>query len=326
MSSIKTKITKAEDHVSCDLCGKSKYTNFLNNITAWDHQGKFNLVKCTNCSLVYLNPRPSLSKIGKYYSTEVYWEWNKNGEDLKLRNIKFGDLYKIIFNKKSKGKILDIGTGDGLFLTKFKEQGWKVIGTELSKYASKNTSKKYNIEVKTGDFLKIKFKSSEFDVITLNHVLEHLYSPKKTLLKIKYNLKKRGMLVITIPNIDSLGFRIFNKNWHALQPPRHLYHFSPKTIVELLNATGFEVDGFNFNYKSHILYSLFETFRFSFSPKFKKTRNGGLFDSKYQWTGLQNIIIREIGKVVALIFAYCTYFLEVFFQKSDVFTIYATKK
>ncbi len=309
----------------CDLCGKNGRKLFLKNITTWDHSGVFNLVKCTYCNLIYLYPRPDSAQINKYYSKDNYWNWDLNGESVIWRDKNFKILYDLIFNKKNKGKILDIGTGTGIFLTKFEENGWDVVGTELSLFAFKNTSNMYKIDMKEGDFLRLKFEKADFDVITLNHVLEHLYSPRKTLLKVNKKLKSGGLLVITLPNIDSLGFRIFGGNWHALQPPRHLYQFTPITLTKLLENSGFKVGGFIYNYKAHIIYSLFESFRFSLSPKFKKSQKGGLINKDYKWSGFINIIIRELGKVFALCFAYTFYCLEIVFKKSDVITIYATK-
>src|SRR5579871_3014732 len=229
----------------CNLCHGKEIEVVYKEMTYWEYEGVFTIVKCRNCDLVFLSPRPPLSEIGKYYAQEEYFGRNistlgKKYDDKKERERMFGVIYKIIFSRKKRGSILDIGAGTGLFLSKFKDEGWKTDGIELLSDAVSYAKKTYGITLRQGDFFDYSYKNNTYAVVTLNGALEHLYTPQETLKKIHALLSKDGMIVISVPNSDSMGREIFGRNWFPWQPPRHLYHFSPKTIKKMLENAGFK--------------------------------------------------------------------------------------
>lgn len=311
---------KKWEDATCDICASKRFRVFLHNLTTWEHEGVFGLVKCTFCGLVYLYPRPTKNKIGKYYPKESYWGDNK----LKVRETQFRFLYEIILREKKRGTILDIGAGTGVFLTKFQEIGWEVYGVELAQEAVSAAKKEYGLTFKSGDFLDFQFSKNYFDVVTLNNVLEHLYKPRKTLVGIHSILKDDGILLITVPNIESLGFKLFGGNWYPLQPPRHLYHFSPKTLADILDRLGFAVVSVNHDYHVHNEYSLFESFRFLFSPRFKKRRGGGLVHRAAEKQKFS--AVTQAGKIAGRIFAFTIARIGSLLGHGDVITVYAKKK
>ena len=79
------------------------------------------------------------------------------------------------------------------------------------------------------------FPDNYFDVITMWHVFEHIYYPKKELLEIGRILKNSGVFILTIPNIKSIGFKIGRQNWFHLDAPRHLFHYDAKTVAKLID-------------------------------------------------------------------------------------------
>lgn len=306
----------------CNNCHNKSYTVIFDDITSWEHRGKFRVVKCKKCGLMFLHPRPTKKYIGKFYPEESYWNSDINPDKA------FGYIYNLILKEKTKGKILDIGAGNGLLLTKFKKkEGWKVSGVELSKHAVGVAKKRFGITLKKGDFLDYKYPSKYFDVVVLNNVLEHLYKPKETLKKISKVIRDDGVLVIAVPNMESVGLAIFRENWHALQPPRHLYHFSPATLSQMLKDSGFKDIKIYHNYWEHNYYSLFESFRFLTSSRFRKSEAGGLKEGKVEELIKPSkfSFIKEIGKAVAKIFANTIAFIEPFWEKGEVVTIYAKK-
>jgi SAM-dependent methyltransferase len=314
------------EYINCDNCKSSKYIIFLDDISSWEYEEKFRLVKCSNCGLVYLNPRPKASFISSYYPKESYWGTNlkKRIPDpfwKEKRDKAYEVIYKEIFKRKDKGNILDIGAGTGLFLTKFSPiLSWKMYGTELSKEASLYAGKVYGIKLESADFLDIKYPPNYFDVITLNNSLEHLHKPRESLEKAFKCLKSKGLIVITVPNIKSIGFKIFTKDWHQLDLPRHLYHFSPDTLSKILRDIGFNIVGINHGYKEHNYYSLFESFRFKYSPRFKNNSSKGNNKGKSK----VNLIV-ELGKIFTKVFANLLCLIEPIIGSGEVFTIYATK-
>jgi SAM-dependent methyltransferase len=311
----------------CDLCSSSKYGIFLDGVASWEYSGVFSFVKCSKCGIIYLNPRPEKQFIKNYYPAESYW--GRNVKKFSHRGFKkgrekaYGFLYKEIFSRLEKGSVLDIGAGTGLFLSKFRDEGWVVDGNELSDNACKFAEKAYKINLKNGDFLDFSFPAESFDLITLNNSLEHLYSPRETLMKAHKLLKKGGLIEISVPNAESVGAKLFSGQWYALQPPRHLYLFSPKTIRTLLRKCGFKVLEIKHGYWTHNFYTLFESFRFMFSPRFRKSPKGGLAKPQ-KYNKACNIIVKA-GKIAGGIFAFSLSLVEPLIKRGEVMTVYAQK-
>ena len=321
------------EYPPCNICGTKKHLQVLyKDVTTWEHTGKFRFLKCGKCSLVFQSPRAPFKEAVQYYPSEAYWgrdvTRNKKRSDYKLEREKaYSYLYRGIFARKIRGSVLDIGSGLGLFLSKFKEKGWKVLGTDISPDVAKFSKKLFGVKVLIGDVVNIKLKNASFDVITFNGVFEHIYNPTKTLRKVRKLLKADGLLVLAIPNIESLGHSIHGSKWHQLQPGRHLYHFSPRTITALLEKEGFTVVRLTHDYKEHNYYSLYENIRFRFSLKFAKNTKGGLAKGKITDTHKKRSfsLLNEIEKLVTHLYSETMCFIEPIVKRGEVITVYANK-
>lgn len=311
---------------TCNLCGSSKNKVLYDSMTYWEYDGVFRTVLCTRCKLVFVNPRPVLKDIHNFYENKNYFGRDiKIGEeknDIDEREEAYGNIYKIILNQRSKGSILDIGAGTGLFLSKFKDLKWNVTGIELTTPAVKYAKKQYGIKLLQGDFLKYNFKKESYDVITLNGALEHLHDPLQTLEKIYPLLKKDGILIFSVPNVESIGNKIFGRDWFPWQPPRHLYHFSPNTITKMVNKAGFKYVRIYHNYWVHNKYIIFQSIRYKLSPKFEKKETGGL---KKQKVVNKKTFKKEIGKFIAEILSYSIAFIEPYIKKGEIQIVYVKK-
>ena len=93
----------------------------------------------------------------------------------------------------------------------------------------------------SADEIDSKFEDSSFDVITAFDVVEHLANPQEVLAKIRRKLKPDGLLVISVPLIDSFAARWFGKRWHALVPS-HLNYFSRKSLKNFYESLGYGFD------------------------------------------------------------------------------------
>lgn len=312
----------------CNICGRRNLESFLSDVSYWEFDIKFLVVRCKNCNLVFLNPRPAKRDIHYFYKSESYWgkdikEVENEDDSSKEREAIYGPIYKIALKRKS-GKILDIGAGIGLFLTKFKEKGWETEGVEYSRDAVNYASKHNKIMLKSGDFLDFDYEKQYFDLVTLNNSLEHLYNPLETLRKVNKVLKMDGALIITVPNIDSLGFKLFGKSWYPLQPPIHLYHFSPNTLEKILNNAGFRVIKVDHNFPTHSYFSLFESFRSIF-----KNRDTEIKTKRKQSRSLNGVkhknYIKEAGIITGKIFAYTVSFIGSKTKHGESIIVYAKK-
>lgn len=139
------------------------------------------------------------------------------------------------------GRLLDIGCGNGRFLSTMRKLGWQTHGVEKSPKASRYAREELHLDVNTGDLLDSKYQDNFFDVVTMWHSLEHLFEPLKTLKEIRRIIKNDGLLVVSVPNIDSFVARVFKTYWYGLQLPVHLVAFTTDSITKILKSAGFDV-------------------------------------------------------------------------------------
>ena len=229
--------------VLCDICGQDRARVVYElKDTNYGCPGTFILVQCTTCGLVYQNPRPSLAEMGKYYPVEQYHPFKalRNREAAKPAPL-HARRARALTVKLGAGQILDVGCGSGLFLVVMRQLGWQCTGVEPNNEAAQFARERLQLQVHTGDISSIE-ASEKFDLVTFWDVLEHTRSPRATLKRAYKLLKPSGTLAINVPNWDSLERRIFRENWIALDAPRHLYHFTPQTLPDMLSLCGFVVE------------------------------------------------------------------------------------
>ncbi|HUJ78825.1 MAG TPA: class I SAM-dependent methyltransferase [Nitrospiria bacterium] len=145
------------------------------------------------------------------------------------------------FPAYSLGLLIDIGCGNGSYLARMKDLGWKVLGIEPDP-ASAQIAKNKGIPVFSGSLEEAHLPEAIADYITMTHVIEHLPDPRSTLRECYRLLKPGGKVVVFTPNVDSLGHRLFRQAWMALDPPRHLMIFSVLSIDKLFRTVFSRVD------------------------------------------------------------------------------------
>jgi len=312
---------------ACNLCLSKDNKPLWSNLTYWEYPGIFQVVQCKKCQLVFLSPRPTIDEIKKYYDHISYFssdseKYLPHQDELKERENAYANIYAILLSQKKKGKILDIGAGTGSFLSKFKELGWQVEGLEINPDAVRFAKKNYGITLRGGDFSTFRFKDSYYDVITLNGALEHIYDPQKTLKTVYRSLKKGGVILFSVPNVDSMGRNIFGKDWFDWLPPQHLYHFSPKTAKAMLQNAGFKESVVRHDYHEQNYYILFQSLRYAKSPRFKTKKTGGLVTTKYKSTFS---LKKSVGKLAGYVFAFSLSIIEPLVKRGEVIIVYAKK-
>jgi SAM-dependent methyltransferase len=214
----------------------------------------FNVVECQGCGLLYVNPRPAPREMEKFYPETYSWKETLEA-DLSLtrlvRKLEKGYRYHLLryevskvvkFIGRSQGKVLDIGCGTGDRLDIFRKKGFETYGVENSHSADYATDH-LKLSVVKGDLFTAHFPDAFFDLVTLYNVLEHTHNPSGVIREINRILKKGGILIIQIPNKDSLQYKIFKKRWAAFDVPRDLYYFGIETLSSSLEKAGFELKG-----------------------------------------------------------------------------------
>ena len=248
----------------------------------------FELVHDSDLDFLKTFPQPKAEELPKYYESQEYISHTDEKRGL------FSRLYQLVkkwsLQKKAKlilqqhgevGSLLDVGAGTGDFLKVAKEKGWQVHGMEPNKNAAKLALEKgIDLKASLNDF-----EGKQFDVVTLWHVLEHIPDLEETILKLAALVKPQGALIIAVPNFKSFDARHYGKFWAAYDVPRHLWHFSKKSMKNLFAE--------NFQLKN-IEPMIFDSFYVSLLSE--KYKTGRKFSLKAFWIGLLSNIKAKRSK------------------------------
>lgn len=201
----------------------------------------FQLTRCRYCGLVSTTSTPAVKVIEydqKYFeNTNAYLQ-----KEAEFRGI-FSHIFDLIgAYLPARGNLLDVGCGVGLLLDVARQRGYRVCGVEISPYAADIARQRYRLEVNIGTLQDAKYQDRSFDVVIMNHVLEHLPEPLAVLSEIRRILKPGGVLAAGVPNFSSIFRRALRSRWPSLLPEQHLWHFSPATLEKLLAKSGFAVE------------------------------------------------------------------------------------
>jgi ubiquinone/menaquinone biosynthesis C-methylase UbiE len=319
------------EEIECPICDVQEKPSHYRDISSWEYKGVYKLSRCTKCGLIFQTPRIKNQYACLYYQSEKYWgvtlpHFSRRQVETKNNFQRYKQVYKR-YQERKPGRMLDVGCGTGEFLDWFKCKGWETVGTDISLKPLVYAKKTLGLEVIHGDLLEIDQRKKTFDLVSTMHVFEHLYEPRKSLKKISTILKDSGELIITIPNHESLGRILFGASWFQYQPGRHIFYYTPDTIKRMLSLCGFEVVDVDYWTKKDSLYSIYQSIRYTFSPKFRKSSEGGIAsgDPKLARVKREFSLTYEVSKGVASIITALIFVTEYFFGLSEVITVYAKK-
>lgn len=139
------------------------------------------------------------------------------------------------------GSALEIGCGNGGFLSFLKHHGWRVTGLDLSPFAAKQAKELFDIDVFNGTLEDAPFPAETFNFVRLSHVLEHFFDPLSSLRKVFSLLKPGGKAYIEVPNAVSYGVEAYDQQWYGWDAPRHLFMFSPETLRLTVEKAGLKI-------------------------------------------------------------------------------------
>lgn len=244
-------------------------------------------------------PAPLPDKLTEYYKTEDYISHTDTKRNLFekvyhfVRSLALKRKLNLInsFSTEEK-KLLDIGCGTGDFLQTIQQDNWMVSGIEPDKNARQIANSKTNNVVSDIDQMTL-FESHSFDVITLWHVLEHLPNLDEQISMLKRLLKKKGTLVIAVPNFKSFDANYYKEFWAAYDVPRHLWHFSQEAIQSIFERNSFKIE--------KVLPLIFDSFYVSLLSEKYKTGKSNLF-SGFKTGLLSNMKAKKTGEYSSLIY------------------------
>ena len=223
------------EEINCPLCESSKRIPI-------HREGSFQMVKCRCCQFIYLNPRPTHEALHEFYQ-----QYLPEGEPSieswqKMMELVFKRAAHLLQRFKAKGRLMDVGTGFGFFLSEMKQRGWEVAGVEISQRGMNYARDKLAVDVTPGPLEKAGLPEEHFDAVTAFYVVEHLPDPITFLKECHRILKPGGLLLLRYPHttpIKNLLYLLGIEN-RLYNLPAHLSDFSPETLQRLLERVGFD--------------------------------------------------------------------------------------
>jgi 2-polyprenyl-3-methyl-5-hydroxy-6-metoxy-1,4-benzoquinol methylase len=233
-----------ENIQQCPLCNQSVFALFLQCEDYLTSHQQFELKKCISCSFIFTNPRPDSQSLPAYYESDQYVSHAGKSKGainilyLLARRFTIGWKISLIRHFRNNISLLDYGCGTGELLQACRLQGWQISGLEPSANAREKAKQLTGINI-ASDIAQ--FKGQQFDVITLWHVLEHVIDLRKKIAELKALLKNDGLLFIAVPNCESHDAAVYREYWAGYDVPRHLWHFTKRTMTALLGSEGLTV-------------------------------------------------------------------------------------
>jgi 2-polyprenyl-3-methyl-5-hydroxy-6-metoxy-1,4-benzoquinol methylase len=261
----------------CPACGSRNRSIMYKDLTDCIFScapGKWSLYRCDRCASAYLDPRPTSDTVSLAY--RIYFTHIDQHNvprrglrwlNLATRNAYLNSIWGTSFEPTFKclswiqclipgnaaflehemrhlprpakeRRLLDIGCGNGAFLSIAKSAGWNVVGVDIDPKAVLVAASK-GLNIREGEFDSINEPDSSFDAITLSHVIEHVDSPYKLVKECRRLLKHDGFFWLETPNIESSVHQKFGSSWRGLEVPRHFTIFSRSSLIDLLHRSGF---------------------------------------------------------------------------------------
>lgn len=135
-------------------------------------------------------------------------------------------------------RLLDVGSSYGFFLDVGRQRGWEGTGVEVSRTAATFARQTYGLHVIHGTLDEARLPADSFDLVTIRHVLEHVPDPAGLIAEARRLLAPGGVMLVAVPNMESLAYRLVGRNWWWLDPPTHLWYFSSRTLAVFLARHG----------------------------------------------------------------------------------------
>jgi 2-polyprenyl-3-methyl-5-hydroxy-6-metoxy-1,4-benzoquinol methylase len=230
------------EQVLCPVCGVEP------KLFAIDHQG-FHLCRCPVCKLEFANPRPTLEELRtRLYQQEYFYLSGGEEQIAYTRQYQFDRQLRTIGKLlRRKGRLLDVGCGDGAFLAFAQREGWEVTGTDIRLSAQ---AQKLSCRLIEGGISQTDLEPGSVDAIRINHVLEHTQNPLMELRRSRELAAPGGIIYISVPNLAGISlvlksfqsrFHLKGHRWRHYAAIHHLWYFTPASLRTLVEKAGLRI-------------------------------------------------------------------------------------
>lgn len=232
----------------CPSCGSEQSKLFLQAPDFRVSQLDFDIHACANCGLHYTKSIPSADTIGSFYKAESYDSHRVDNQSLISRIYRM--VRKINISKKIKwigrfnsnaGLVVDYGCGLGHLVAEYKQRGGLINGYEIDPEVRALSRETLNLQIQPLEDFRL-LDNASVSVITMWHVLEHVYELNADFQHIVDKLADDGAIFIAVPNFKSYDAKYYKKYWEAYDLPRHLYHFDNESIKTFCSKFGLSLE------------------------------------------------------------------------------------
>jgi len=234
--------------VTCPNCGGSADVCFQALDLNQGTPGVFAIAECRTCGLATTHPRRGHFELQDYPESYVddslHWGYlNSAYHSVAAKTSgSLGYVSALLLAGHKPGNLLDIGCGIGTYAHEMEKLGWNCAGVEPNPRAAE-AARRRGVDVTASDFEHTNVPLESFDAVTLIHVLEHVPDPRTLISKCVSSLVPGGILLVAVPNFDSPGRRFFRADWYPLEVPRHLSHFTERSLSGVLRDCGVQIIG-----------------------------------------------------------------------------------
>lgn len=241
----------------CPACGGTEVRPLIRQ-PAGPHlpiQRVFDILQCGACKLAWVLNVPTAEELGRVYDEHFFsssqqsvavtesGEFTEAAQDWPIY-INSQRRVEEILRRRPSGRLIDVGCGKGVFL-KLASRHFEVTGLDLSESAARYAREVFGLNVIQGDFQQAALPEGHFDVATLWDVLGSLAEPSPCVEQLARLLKPGGLLVMTVPDIDTLAFRVLRRYWPLLIPPINLCYFSRPSLEAMFERCGLRLESYS---------------------------------------------------------------------------------
>ncbi len=238
------------EDVNCYHCGESAHTFLLtgqDDLTG--KPGNFTYVTCDGCGLVYQTPRLKIEHIGDWYDDDYIAHRRKKNWGILTKFYQRGmdkhdrekdKLISRYITLNSDSRVLDVGSGSGSFLQRLRQQyNCSAGGIDFKDLSDLPFYE--GVDFHQGLFYEAPHEDNSYDLVTMWHFLEHDYDPVQTLETAARTLKPDGRLVVEVPRLDCVTYKLFGNRWPGVQAPQHTVLYSKEMLTKFAERSGLEV-------------------------------------------------------------------------------------